>query len=671
MTVEKILVPDIGDFADVEIIEVLINVGDAVAVEQSLITLESDKATMEVPSSRAGVITEVLVRAGDKVSMGDAIAVVNTQSNAAADNTVSGGGATVADSAASPSPNANSAAAATASAAAAERAGGDPQQSADGAMSPPAHDQSGLPQSFAGGDAMSPPAHDQAELPQSFAAASSPPMAAVDIHVPDIGDFSDVEILEMLVVVGDAIRVEQPLFTLESDKATMEVPSPVDGVILQLHIKTGDKVNQGDHIATVTIAAESDASSSAPTEAGQPQHFTAAGGVTTPQQAGSGQPQSVADGGATPPPAPGQAEQPQSVAAAGGVPSPASGGQPQSVAGGGATPAPAEAEQPRTSAAAVKPPVAPPMARVEGVIDVKPYAGPAVRRLARELGVNLSQVVGSGKKGRIRGEDVQQFVKQKMTQPAVAAGGGGGLDLPPAPDIDFRQFGEISIQPLSRINKLSAAHLRRCWLTAPHVTQFDEADITDMEEFRQSLAAETQKEGYKMTPLAFFIVAAVKTLRKFPRFNASLAADGENLVIKQYYHIGVAVDTPGGLVVPVLRDADKKGLRDIALELAEMSERARGGALKREDMQGGCFTISSLGGIGGSYFSPIINLPEVAILGVSRAQIKPVWDGNQFAPRRRLPIALSYDHRVIDGAAGARFITFYSDLLGDIRRLAL
>lgn len=310
----------------------------------------------------------------------------------------------------------------------------------------------------------------------------------------------------------------------------------------------------------------------------------------------------------------------------------------------------------------------PPLVSTSG--DHKPYAGPAVRRLARDLGVDLTKVKGSGRKGRIVQDDVHQFVKSALAKNEQAS---GGFNLPPAPDIDFRAFGEVSIMPLSRINKLSAAHLHRCWLTAPHVTQFADADITDMEEFRQSLAEDAKRGGYKMTPLAFLIKAAVAALRQFPKFNASLANDGESLILKQYFHIGVAVDTPTGLIVPVVKDADQKGLKDIARELADLSARARDGKLKREDLQGGCFTISSLGGIGGSHFTPIINLPEVAILGVSRAQMKPIWDDKQkdFVARRTLPLALSYDHRVIDGAEGARFITHYSALLADIRRLAL
>ena len=527
---EKICIPDIGDFNDVEVIEVLIKVGDNVAVEHSLITLESDKATMDVPSPVAGVVTEVMIAAGDKVSQGAHIVSVRTVE-----------GDTVAQT---------------------------PQPTEIVAVSEVA-------------------AKAQAAATEEFQ----------DVIVPDIGDFEAVEIIEVLVNVGDSVAVEHSLITLESDKATMDVPSPVAGRIVELCVSVGDKVSQGDVIARMSAAV-----------------------VETPVAASFATEKPPA---ALPPP-----EKSPKIAAA----------------------------------------LPPPLPRIVEGEYAKPHAGPAVRRFARELGVELSAVRGSGRRGRILKEDVQQYVKTALATPK----GGGGLDdLLAMEEIDFRQFGEVETHPLSRINKLSAANLRRNWLVAPHVTQFMDADITDMEEFRQSLQSEAKRGGYKMTPLVFLLKAAVAALREFPRFNASLQPDGNNLILKRYYNIGVAVDTPNGLVVPVVRDVERKGLADLAKELAEISARARAGRLKREELKGGCFTISSLGGIGGSYFTPIINLPEVAILGVARAETKPSWDGETFVPRLHLPLALSYDHRVIDGAEGARFITFYAGLLGDIRRLAL
>ena len=444
---------------------------------------------------------------------------------------------------------------------------------------------------------------------------------AEKITVPNIGDFQDVEIIEVLVKPGDVVAAEQPLLTLESDKASMDVPSPRAGVVARVCVSVGDRVSEGTHIVDMEDADDAKSTESAAAAAPAP-----AAESTPPPAAES----------ATPAPAPAAAE-----------PAPA--------------PSPAPAPQ-----AAAKPPPQPPLREGE---SAKPYAGPAVRRFARELGVNLATVRGSGRKGRILKDDVTAHIKAAMSTPQES----GFSSYIAVPETDFRAFGEVEMLPLSRINKLSAAALHRNWLAAPHVTQFAEADITDMEDFRKSLAEEAKKSGYKMTPIVFLIKAAVAALRQFPRFNASLLPDGETLVLKKYFHIGVAVDTPNGLVVPVVRDAGQKGLADIARELADLSARAREGKLKREDMQGGCFTISSLGGIGGTAFTPILNLPEVAILGVSRSELKPHWDAESgaFVPRLKLPLSLSYDHRVIDGADGARFIAYYSALLGDIRRLTL
>ena len=438
------------------------------------------------------------------------------------------------------------------------------------------------------------------------------------VHIPDLGDFHDVEVLEIVAKPGDILAPEAPIVTLESDKAAMDVPAPFAGKVLAIHIKAGDKVNQGDHVADLeTDAAPDEAAPPAPSAQSEPQK----------------EPDSPA-----PTPAP--------------------------------TPPPAPAKPPAAESAPTPPtPPAPPASSSSPAHSAdEPHAGPGVRRFARELGVDLRRVSGSGPKGRILKTDVESHVKAAM---ASGASAGGGAGLPEAPAVDFSQFGEVETRPLPRIRKLSGANLRRNWLVAPHVTQHEEADVTDMEAFRKSLADEAKKQGYKMTPLAFLVKAAALALREFPEFNASLDPSGENLILKKYCAIGVAVDTPQGLVVPVIRDADKKGVTTFARELAELSERAREGKLKREEMQGGCFTISSLGGIGGTAFTPIINVPEVAILGVSRAQMKPHWDGEKFIPRLMMPLSLSYDHRVIDGAQGARFIVRLRALLSDIRRLAL
>ncbi len=422
------------------------------------------------------------------------------------------------------------------------------------------------------------------------------------VTLPDIGDFKDVEVIEVLVSPGDHIEKEASLITLESDKASMEIPSPVAGTVKEMKVKVGDRINEGDLIALV------EAEAPPPTE-------------TEP----------VAPPPVEPPP-----------------PSP---------------PPPAPGEK------RAKPlPVAP---TYEDLPAKKAHASPAVRRFARELGVDLSQVRGTGRKGRITKEDVQGFVKSALSGGAPAAAPAAGFALPSAPEIDFGQFGEVEEVELGRIKKISGKHLHRSWITVPHVTQFDEADITALEAFRKSMKEEAGKEEVRLTFMPFLMKACVAALKRFPTFNASLAPDGEKLILKKYFHIGVAVDTPNGLMVPVIRDVDGKGVYDLARELMEISAKAREGKLAPGEMQGGCFTISSLGGIGGTQFTPIVNAPEVAILGVSRAQTKPVWNGSDFEPRLILPFSLSYDHRVIDGAEGVRFTTYLSGLLGDIRRLLL
>ena len=427
-----------------------------------------------------------------------------------------------------------------------------------------------------------------------------------DVLVPDIGDFKDVEVIEILVKPGDAVAKEQSLVSLESDKATMEIPSPEAGVVQSITVKIGDKVSQGSLLLGLEI-----------------------GGSATA--------------------VPEKAQAPEARAA-----------RPKDIAPA-ATPIVTHAE--------------PVPAEPKDAVTSLPHASPSIRKFARELGVDLGRVQGSGPKGRILQEDVQAYVKAALSgRPALAAAPAakaGGLDVLPWPEVDFGKFGPIELKARSRIKKLSAANLHRNWVMIPHVTQFDEADITELEAFRKSNTAETEKRGFKLTMLAFLIKASVTALRQFPDFNASIDKSGENLVLKKYFHIGVAVDTPDGLVVPVVRDADRKGVFDLAHELSEISQLAREKKLKAGDMQGGTFSISSLGGIGGSAFTPIINAPEVAILGVSKSQMRPVWNGKEFAPRLMLPLSLAYDHRVIDGALAARFSAYLATVLSDIRRTLL
>lgn len=444
----------------------------------------------------------------------------------------------------------------------------------------------------------------------------------MEARVPDIGDDKDVPVIELLVKPGDTVKKDQGLVTLESDKATMEVPAPFDGIVREVKVKVGDALSEGSVVALIEPAAA---------EAAKPAPAVAAAAAPV----------------APAPPAP--------VAASAPAPAPAA-------AVTASAPAPASAALPTRT-----PPVA---FDAESLLPGKvPHASPAVRLFARELGVDLAQVAGSARAGRISKEDVQAFVKAALADGGAprAAGGGGGLDLIPWPKVDFAKFGAVESRPLTRIQKLSGANLARNWAMIPHVTQNDDADITEMEAFRKKLGEENKDT--KVTPLVFLIKAAVAALKKFPNFNASL--DGDSLVLKQYFHIGIAVDTPDGLVVPVIRDADRKGLLELAKELAEISAKARDKKLTSADMQGGCFSISSLGGIGGTGFTPIINAPEVAILGVSRSAMKPVWNGSAFEPRLMLPLSLSYDHRVIDGAAAARFTAYLAQVLGDLRRLLL
>ena len=556
MALVDIQVPDIGDFDEVGVIELLVKPGDTVKAEQSLITVESDKASMEIPSSHAGVVKELRVQIGDKVKQGSVVLTLEVQG-------------------AAPAPAPASAA----------------------------------------------PAPAAAPAPVAAAPAAAPAAAAgpVEVRVPDIGDFKDVAVIELLVKVGDTIKLEQSLFTVESDKASMEIPSPAAGVVKELKVKIGDTVNIGDLVAMLEGVAGS---------------------------------------------APAAAPAPAAVA-------------PASPAVAAAAPAPAVAAAAAPAAATAAVPAHQPGTPTAGL----PHASPSVRKFARELGVPLEELKGTGHKGRITQDDVQAFTKQVMSgaaqtkaqaakAPAASAGGSGvGLDLLPWPKVDFTKFGPVERKDLSRIKKISGANLHRNWVVIPHVTNHDDADITDLEAFRVQFNKENEKSGVKVTMLAFMIKAAVAALKKFPEFNSSL--DGDQLVLKQYFHIGFAADTPNGLVVPVIRDADKKGIVQISQEMGDLAKKARDGKLGPADMTGGCFSISSLGGIGGRYFTPIINAPEVAIMGVCKSSIEPKWDGKQFAPRLMLPLSLSWDHRVIDGAAAARFNVYFASLLADFRRIVM
>lgn len=544
MALVEIKVPDIGDFAEVAVIELLVKPGDTVTAEQSLITVESDKASMEIPSSAAGVVKELKVKIGDKVKEGSVVLMLEAAATAAA------------------------------------------------------------------------PAAAPAPVQPALVATPPAPVAApsaggtIDVAVPDIGDFKDVAVIEVFVKPGDTVKVEQSLITVESDKASMEIPSSHAGVVKTVLVKVGDTVNMGSPLVVLEGAA------------GAP---SAAAPATAAAPAAS---------------APSVATSPPSPAPAAALP----------------------AHDPSASRGAL------------------PHASPSIRKFARELGVPLPEVKGSGPKGRITQADVQGFVKgvmsgdaqtaaQRAKAPAGAAAGGAFPGLLAWPQVDFSKFGPVERKDLSRIKKISGANLHRNWVIIPHVTNHDDADITDLEAFRVATNKENEKSGIKVTMLAFLIKASVAALKKFPEFNASL--DGEQIVLKQYFHIGFAADTPNGLMVPVIRDADKKGIFQISAEMGELAKKARDGKLSPAEMSGGCFSISSLGGIGGRYFTPIINAPEVSILGVCKSSTEPMWDGKQFVPRLMLPLSLSWDHRVIDGAAAARFNAYLGQILADFRRVLL
>jgi pyruvate dehydrogenase E2 component (dihydrolipoamide acetyltransferase) len=537
----EVTVPDIGDAADVDVIEILVSVGDEVQAEDGLITLETDKATMDVPCPQAGKVVELKVKEGDKVSEGSLVLLLEV--------------------------------------------GGAAEASAPAAEAAPA------PAAAPAAEASAPAADEE-----------------IEVTVPDIGDASDVDVIEVLVSEGDTVAVEDGLITLETDKATMDVPSPKAGVVTKLLVNTGDKVSMGSKVCILKVQGAAKPAAPAP----QPAASAPAPAAKAPEP---GKPK--------PPPVPHH---------------------------------PSAGNKPKTG---------------------KVHASPSVRRLAREFGVDLAEVSGSGPKNRILKEDIQSYVKYELSRPKATPGavasGNGGLQVLAQPKVDFSKFGEIEEKPLTRIQKISGPNLHRNWVTIPHVTQFEEADITDLEAFRkeQNAIAEKRKLGVKITPLVFMMKAAADALRAYPIFNTSLGESGETLIQKKYIHIGIAVDTPGGLVVPVVRDVDKKGIYELSEELMEISKKARDGKLKAADMQGSCFTISSLGGIGGTGFTPIVNAPDVAILGVSKSDIKPKWNGKEFEPRLTVPLSLSYDHRVIDGAVAARFAVHLKNVLEDLRQLIL
>ena len=564
MATIDIAVPDIGDFDEVTVIELLVKPGDTIAADQSLLTVESDKASMEIPSSAAGVVKELKVKLGDKVKQGSV--VLSLESADSGSNLVSN--VPVA-----------------------------PEKQAQAA-----------PEIIANKVASA------AVAPPAPAPASSGP---IEIHVPDIGDFKDVTVIEVLVKVGDAIKVEQSLVTVESDKASMEIPSSGAGVLKDLKVKLGDKINIGDLLAVL----DGTAANAAP-----------------------------------------------AVAAPAPVPAPTVAATPE------------VASAPPTAAPPAAPVAAPAHNPTTAPTGALPHASPSVRKFARELGVPLTEVKGAGPKGRITLDDVQAFTKSVMAgavqtvaqaarAPAASGGSGVGLDLLPWPKVDFSKFGPIERKEMGRIKKISGANLLRNAIVIPAVTNFDDADITDLEAFRVATNKENEKSGIKVTMLAFLIKACVSALKKFPDFNASI--DGDAVVYKQYFHIAFAADTPNGLMVPVIRDCDKKGVMQISAEMGELAKKARDGKLSPAEMQGACFTISSLGGIGGRYFTPIINAPEVAILGVCKSNMEPVWNGTEFQPRLMLPLSLTWDHRVIDGAAAARFNAYLGQILSDFRRVLL
>lgn len=587
----ELKVPDVGG-EEVEVIEILVSEGDTVEQEDGIVTVESDKASMDIPASSGGKITELKVKVGDTISEGDVLAMIEAS-----------GGADESD----------------------ESDNEEAEDKTDDKADEEESDDKEADDKAEESEDKQEEEKDEDSEPEKKSSGGS---KVIDVEVPDIGDEEDVEIIEILVSKGDSVSAEDGLITLETDKATMDVPCPQDGEIEEMLVKVGDKVSQGSVIAKLKVAGGADDSKaeekdSAKEEKSESNKESDKKSEDKDQKKDKDSGSSVKPSSERQPPVPDHPSQ-------------------------------------RSD-------------RKEGIL----HASPAVRRVAREFGVDLSQVKGSGPKDRILKEDVQEFVKYELSRPKAVAGatgqGGGGLQVIDPPKVDFSKFGEVEEVQLSRIQRKSGPNLHRNWVTIPHVTQFDEADITELENFRKSENEVAKKKdlGFKITPLVFILKACAKGLREFPTFNSSLSESGESLYMKKYVNIGVAVDTPNGLVVPVIRDVDKKGIYELSEELVEISSKARDGKLKATDMQGGCFSISSLGGIGGTAFTPIVNAPDVAILGVSRNEMKPKWNGKEFEPRLTLPLSLSYDHRVIDGAEAARFTAYLSGVLGDIRKLVL
>jgi len=544
-TIQDIFIPDLGGDTDVDLIEIMVSIGDTVEVEDGLITLETEKASMDVPTTHAGIIKEILVEVGAKVNSGDLIARIEVE---------------------------------------------DTTDSKTEEKPAPSQEQSVAKEA---------PAVEKVVEETPTIIEESITTVIENVYVPDIGGDTDVDVIEVMISVGDHIDFDDGLITLETEKASMDVPAPFAGEVVELFINPGDKASAGTLIAKVEKQVVT--SNAVPV---QKQASTVA---STPTKEEVSQPTAT----------------------------------------------------PVTNTSSVK----------LDTPSTKIYASPSVRRIAREFGVDLAFVKGSARKNRIIKDDIKAYVKEQLSNPKGQSGSGLGFDLPELKEIDFSKFGEIEKVELSRIQKISGPSLHRNWLAMPHVTQFDEADITELEKFRKE--QNSLADGFKLSPLVFVVKAVAKALEIHPKFNASLGSDGNSLIMKKYFHIAIAVDTPNGLVVPVIKDVDKKGFKEIALEMAEISQKARDGKLKSTDMQGASFTISSLGGIGGTYFTPIINAPEVAILGLSKSEMKPKWNGESFDPALMLPLSLSYDHKVIDGADGARFTTTLSKLLGDIRLLSL
>ena len=563
-TIQDIFIPDLGGDTDVDLIDIMVAVGDTVEVEDGLITLETEKASMDVPTTHTGVIKEILVAIGDKVNSGDLIARIELQDDSAAPVE---------------------------------------EVSAPAAVSTPAS--SDLKSAEAELQAVS---NANAEISCQFVNEQTICSVVEEVYIPDLGGDKDVDLIDIMVNVGDTVEFDEGLLTLETEKASMDVPAPFAGEILELFVEVGAKVNSGDLIAkmTKTVVMENK--------------------LPTPAKAA----------------APVQTEAPK------------------------AAPAKSTIQEAMAKTSVVETPA---NSKVLSTKATKVYASPSVRKVAREFGVDLGFVKGSGRKNRIVKDDIKAYVKEQLNKPATAAGSGLGFNLPELKEIDFSKFGEIETVELSRIQKISGPSLHRNWVSIPHITQFDESDITELEKFRKEQNA--LADGFKLSPLVFVVKAVAKALAIHPKFNSSLSTDGDSIIMKKYFNVAIAVDTPNGLMVPVIKDVDKKGFKEIAVEMAEISTKAREGKLKATDMQGACFTISSLGGIGGTKFTPIINAPEVAILGLSKSEIKPKWNGESFDPALMLPLSLSYDHRVIDGADGARFTTTLSKLLSDIRLLSL